>query len=409
MSAVTTGRARSAREREVAGVGAGRAFALLGRHARLVRADARDLGAHHRAVDEVEAQRLEALEIARRVEVGVDEPVREPRQPVVVEVHHGEGDLVHRVDPAEGLVELDRVEGHRDAVDQGHVAQVQVAVALAHEAVVLAPREDGLEAVELAKRPRAERLADGARVLAVVEELELGEVVDGFREDLRRRAEGALGARARHAPVEGGHAAREGFDLRGAELTRLRHAVQQGLLREAAHLHRVVEHEARAAEGRRLGRAGHRHHVEVEAGRGAAVQAQLLLAVEAARFQRGEVDEAEAYGLLDLVGEVTGQQHPGDVRLEELDRAHGMRIAARAPQQLDEAAASRPIRPLRAWVAPLNGLRCAAPGLPPARKSRDRSSRTRPGPASTSASVPPGSSSSSSSARWFSMASTRVA
>ena len=62
---------------------------------------------------------------------------------------------------------------------------------------------------------------------------------------------------------------------------------------EAAHLDRVVERRPAAAQARRGGRAGDRHHVQIELRRGAAVECELERAVMLARRQRTEVEKAE--------------------------------------------------------------------------------------------------------------------
>ena len=103
----------------------------------------------------------------------------------------------------------------------------------------------------------------------------------------------------------------------------LREAVEHLRLIEAPHVHGVVDHVGRRgvrrAEHRRLGRPDDRHHIEIQPGRGAPVQPQLVLARLTARSECGEVEEAERHGLLELVGVRTGQQHGRDVGL---DRAH---------------------------------------------------------------------------------------
>ena len=72
--------------------------------------------------------------VAGPVQPLAEEPARQVGPPVVQQVHPGEGDLVGHVDPAQVLAELDAVEGQHPATLQDHVAQVQVAVALAHHA-----------------------------------------------------------------------------------------------------------------------------------------------------------------------------------------------------------------------------------------------------------------------------------
>jgi hypothetical protein len=84
-------------------------------------------------------------------------------------------------------------------------------------------------------------------------------------------------------------------------------------------------------------RSGDRHHREVPAGGGAAVEAQLLLAAAAPRLEGAEIEEAEAHRLLDLVGEIAREQHPGDVRLDLLDLRDRVGVAPRVGERGDDA------------------------------------------------------------------------
>src|SRR5207249_2935209 len=52
----------------------------------------------------------------------------------------------------------------------------------------------------------------------------------------------------------------------------------------------------------------------------------------------GEVEEPEADGLLELVGERPGEEHDGDVRLPDGDRIDRVRVGGRVGEVFDEAA-----------------------------------------------------------------------
>ena len=95
-----------------------------------------NLRPHQRAVDQVEAQDRDPRVVAAGFEVPVEEAPREVLATAVGEVHRGERGLAHHVDPAQPGVELDAVEEHDFTVDAGGVAEVEIAVALAHEASV---------------------------------------------------------------------------------------------------------------------------------------------------------------------------------------------------------------------------------------------------------------------------------
>src|SRR5690606_9245501 len=93
-------------------------------------------------------------------------------------------------------------------------------------------------------------------------------------------------------------------------------------------------------DARRIMRTANRHDVDVDLRRKSPVEPQLLLAEEAPTLERGEVEEVELDRLLDLVSEVPGQQHPGDVRFLQLDCADRMRVCIRLQQSFDETARS---------------------------------------------------------------------
>jgi hypothetical protein len=78
---------------------------------------------------------------------------------------------------------------------------------------------------------------------------------------------------------------------------------------------------AGACDARRLARAADRCHVDVERRSKTSVEAQLLLAEVLSGLDAAEVQERQAYRLLELEGLRLHQQHPGNVRL---DQGHGL-------------------------------------------------------------------------------------
>ncbi len=118
-----------------------------------------------------------------------------------------------------------------------------------------------------------------------------------------------------------------------SKLTAREHAARERVLRELAHLHRVLEGRAAAADRRMRDAAGNWDNVEIKRGREPAIEPQFLLAIEAPGGERGEIEEPECNGLLDLVRVAPGQEHVGNVRLEPLDAlaiaAEHRRIAER--------------------------------------------------------------------------------
>ncbi len=300
-------RVRQAQVLEVLAPGA---LAVCGGKVLLVRADAGHLCSHQRPVNQVIAQHGKSRVIPGLLQIGVEKAVGEPRQLAVEQVHDQERDLVHDIDPPERLVELDAVERRRLAVDERDVAQVQVAVALANEPPGLARLEARAQARVLVPGPATQALELGHVGVGADQRLDLVEILRCRRQNRLRRAEGPRRIRARDPRVEGGDAARQRVDLGRAERAGLHHAAEQRVLPEAAHLDRVVDRLAVAADSRVHLAARQRHHLEVELRRGAAVQPQLLLAIEVSCLQRAEIEKAEIDRLLELVGIVAGEQHP---------------------------------------------------------------------------------------------------
>ena len=125
----------------------------------------------------------------------------------------------------------------------------------------------------------------------------------------------------------------EAVYLFGTQFAALRQVVERVFRREAAHLHRVFERSARTAETRRIRTAGDPHDTEVIAGSQTPVQPHLLVAGLTAQRKRAEIEESEIDGFLDLVGVIAGEQHPGDMRLDQPHLADGMAVAFSLRQQ----------------------------------------------------------------------------
>ena len=212
---------------------------------------------------------------------------------------------------------------------------MQIAVALAHEAFVAARGEDALPVRKLALGPRREPLQRGGAVLIRAERPDLLEVLPRLGNHVRGRAELAARPGACDLRVERGDLGREVVHERRRQLPARCDAIEESVLRELVHLHRVVDRASLAPEpGLGFG-AGHRHDLEIEIGRRPAVQAELLLACPLARFERAEVEEPERNWLFQLVRVLPGQEHPGDVRLEERDCRDRMGIAERIAERCD--------------------------------------------------------------------------
>ena len=334
------------RQRQVA-PSLGQVFVRFRRAGQLPRADRRHLGAHARPV----ARKKNPDGVRRHVAAGVgplaQQHVRQPRLAVVQQVHPAEGHVAGHVDPAQLVVELDGVEGQHLAVDEDEVGQVQVAVAFAHPLLLPPPREQGLDGDEALLGPVAQRLHQrsvGGRLQHCAQGVE---VVARPAHRRRRVAPGLGLAGHRRARLERRHAPRQPGDVLRRQRAAPAHMVQPRCLVEAAHLHRELHRPqivfgAGLAPARIAWRADDGPHAQVDVGGRpvvlleAPVHADLGLAGVAPRGQCAEVHEREAHRLLDLVGELARQQHPGAVRFRQLDAVDGVCVARRLQQRGDQ-------------------------------------------------------------------------
>ena len=90
---------------------------------------------------------------------------------------------------------------------------------------------------------------------------------------------------------------------------------------ELDHPHGVLDDGTRGlADVQSAGSAHDRHGLQVEIRRESAIEPQFFVAVASSSRWRRVVEEGELHRLLDLVGVRPGEQHPGDVRLDEPHR-----------------------------------------------------------------------------------------
>ncbi len=102
--------------------------------------------------------------------------------------------------------------------------------------------------------------------------------------------------------------------------------VEQRLLREAGHLHRILDCLAIPGQARCIGGAGDRDYRQIKFRGQTTVETQFLLAITAASGEGAEIEKSQRDRLLDLVGVGAAQQHVRNVRLDHLDLLGRMRI-----------------------------------------------------------------------------------
>ena len=146
------------------------------------------------------------------------------------------------------------------------------------------------------------------------------------------RAKAGAGRRNHDRSVELRDLHCQHIDIRGRKFPAREEPARELVLRELAHLYRVFERRALAADDRSVDASGNRDDVEVQRGREASIEPQLLFAEEAPRRERREIEKPEVHRLLELVRVAPGEQHVGDVRLEH---RHAFTVGAerRRPRQ----------------------------------------------------------------------------
>ena len=82
------------------------------------------------------------------------------------------------------------------------------------------------------------------------------------------------------------------------------------------HLQGIVHGRPRAAHPHPAPGGGNGDDLQIDFGTEAAVEAEFFLKIVVAAAQGGEVQKPQVHRFFDLVGEVIGDEHPGDVRLD---------------------------------------------------------------------------------------------
>ena len=299
----------------------------------LAAANRRHLGAHQAAIHEIEIEQHGALVIAAAFEIAVEEMRGQLGVVFLREVHDQETDIGEDIGIAQVGIEFDAVERGYPGRQAHEIAEMQVAVAVAHEAVVEPLPQRRRVLFELVFRPVSQ---EAKLVLAQ----DIAEVIEVFPEIVHGLPEEALpvgGVRA----FGGGMACRDAFTqllhVRDREQPVGELPVETQVLVETQHLHRVFECFAVAADDGFVRRLGNRNDLQVQFRPPRSVQAQLLLAEVQALFQRAEIKEVEHDRFLDFVGIVAREDDPGDVRLHEFDVVRRVRKRFRAQQRFDQA------------------------------------------------------------------------
>jgi hypothetical protein len=125
----------------------------IGPHLFALAAEGRHLGAHHGAVAEVPAPEQQADVVATALQPAVEHAHGQAGETALLQVHHQKGQVADHIDPAQGRTEFEAVEGLDPPLLQHQVAQMQIAMALAHPARRQPLGKTGLQAAKLLLGP----------------------------------------------------------------------------------------------------------------------------------------------------------------------------------------------------------------------------------------------------------------
>ena len=190
-----------------------------------------------------------------RVEIGVEDRIRVSLEAALAEIHEQEGEIVEHVDRGERIVELDRVEQDGLALDLDDVAQVKIAVTVAHIASPRPRFEQAATTAASASRldcvsPRASTAGNRSALAASTDSLSESTPSSG-----RTACFGVshLSAEVWKAAI----ASASGRIAEDAEPALLGHALIEIRLIELAHAQRPFDHLSRAAKREKpIGRRG---------------------------------------------------------------------------------------------------------------------------------------------------------
>ncbi len=292
---------RHGQAEEPAGFGSRRRVALQ-------RAEPRDLGPNVGSHGQVVVQERRRVGVADQLLMVGQQPAGELVGPEALEIHREEGDVGENVSVAELVVELEAVEHARAVVEQEDVVGEEISVPVA-DATVLDPEiEQSGAAIDVSLGPGLDLGLYRAIRLGRQQWSHLGEAVAPPSSDGRSEARPVDLGRGLRPPVERGDDMREVAHRPIGDLARLDQPREPPAVGHPAHHDEVVR---RLAVG-----CDEVEHAEVHVGRDPPVQLHLPVTDALPGLARGEIDEREAHGLLQLRGVFPDQEDDRDVGRE---------------------------------------------------------------------------------------------
>ena len=259
---------------------------------------------------------------ARLDQVAIEDDVGGGAEAAVDQVHQQEGEIVEDVAGGDQRIEFDGVERHRLAVDHRDIAEMEVAVAAAHQAVAAAQFEQ--------RPPQRQRGAARARQMRdIVRGKQIGRLgklrVVLVDEGVERRDPGR-GLDDRRARVCRGDGAGEFVGEFETDAAALGEEIERARLVEAVHLDRPLDRLAGAVEREMAAAlARDRDDAMIERGRERAIDLDLRLAGRFALVEGRVVEKGKTNRALDLERAIAGEKDDAGMRVDPTHRFSAMR------------------------------------------------------------------------------------
>ena len=235
------------------------------------------------------------------------------------QIHDQECDVIEHVDHGQGIVEFDRIEQGRRAVEQTDISKMQIAVADFDVPAGFAFAEQVTVFIQHAHGGLAQ-LGHGGCGILMRECRKLRKIVFGHPAHTFVKAEAARDAFGRC--VEHRNPVGQLLHERARKPALACHAVEQIGIREAVHLDRPLDRLARPAErDGAIIRPGDGENAAIERRRGASIARDLRLAGGVAAIERAEIHVGIANRALDLVGTLFSEKNDRAMCVDARGRA----------------------------------------------------------------------------------------
>ncbi len=250
---------------------------------------------------------------------------------MVIQVHGQKGHIRRHVNNPEAIVELDAVVNVKVVIGKADMLHVQIAVTFLDHAGRHPPGEKVFMVAE--------------KLLVEVNDPPIIRLVQTFTQVFFRlfkvfpdvegnRFQGAEAAVVNHGrlTVEGRQHRRQPAQMIQTQLPGRQQVFHHPLLGELPHHHGIVHHRTGTAVVKTALPLDNRLHAQVNVPAQAAVQAHLFQAIVMPFFQGGIIDKTEVHRLFYFIDPLAGDNHPGDVGLEQLKVIRGSGITVRGQE-----------------------------------------------------------------------------